>query len=143
MNYETVKYFTNEGYEIHKYRGLIGKYQKALSSTKFFLSLLNISQQVHVNLCVCVHICLSMCMVWSPVLHPPRLSSPLLSGDFKSHTTSLHASGGVGCVQREDEHRGLGSGAVLDHQHFLSSQLPRYGVLRNMMYGVWHIVYGE
>eukprot|EP01039_Chlorochromonas_danica_P002484 gene2484-2722_t len=46
LNYETVKYFTNESYEINKYKSSVFQYQKANTSTQYSLSALNISQQV-------------------------------------------------------------------------------------------------
>lgn len=46
LNYETVKYFTNESYEINKYKSSVYQYQKANTSTQYSLSALNISQQV-------------------------------------------------------------------------------------------------
>jgi ABC-type multidrug transport system fused ATPase/permease subunit len=60
LNYETVKYFTNEGYEVDKYKQLISKYQKAHSSTQFFLSTLNISQQVLFMFLLIMLVCTAM-----------------------------------------------------------------------------------
>jgi ABC-type multidrug transport system fused ATPase/permease subunit len=50
INYETVKYFTGEEYEISRYTSSVRNYQKSNSSTQYSLSALNISQQLFVNL---------------------------------------------------------------------------------------------
>lgn len=49
LNYETVKYFTNESYEIRRFRDSVVKYQKYSSATQYSLSLLNITQSVILN----------------------------------------------------------------------------------------------
>lgn len=46
INYETVKYFTGEEFEISRYVKSVVQYQQYSSSTQLSLSLLNISQQV-------------------------------------------------------------------------------------------------
>jgi len=45
INYETVKYFNAEKYEVERYSSAVGSYQKYSTSTQLSLSLLNISQQ--------------------------------------------------------------------------------------------------
>ena len=45
INYETVKYFTNEDYEIKTYKAVVVKFQQYNALTQVSLSLLNISQQ--------------------------------------------------------------------------------------------------
>lgn len=56
VNYETVKYFTNEGYEVSRYKAAVVQYQQANSSTQYSLSALNVSQQALLNatLLVCM-----------------------------------------------------------------------------------------
>lgn len=45
LNFETVKYFTAESYEVDRYKGSVINLQKFNSSTALSLSLLNVSQQ--------------------------------------------------------------------------------------------------
>lgn len=49
MNYETVKYFTNEDFEMKRFRESVVKFQSYNSKTQFSLSLLNIGQQFFLN----------------------------------------------------------------------------------------------
>ena len=44
-----MKYFTNESYEIRRFRDSVVKYQKYSSATQYSLSLLNITQSVILN----------------------------------------------------------------------------------------------
>jgi ABC-type multidrug transport system fused ATPase/permease subunit len=46
INFETVKYFTGEAFEVSRFKTSVVKYQQFNSSTQLSLSLLNISQQV-------------------------------------------------------------------------------------------------
>jgi len=46
VNYETVKYFTNEQYEVKTFKDMVVQYQQFSSSTQLSMSLLNITQQV-------------------------------------------------------------------------------------------------
>ena len=46
INFETVKYFTGEAFEVERFKTSVVKYQQFNSSTQLSLSLLNISQQV-------------------------------------------------------------------------------------------------
>lgn len=54
INYETVKYFTGEDYEVDRFTKSVRQYQKFNSTTQLSLSALNISQQLFINLTVCV-----------------------------------------------------------------------------------------
>lgn len=49
INYETVKYFTGESFEIDRFVRSVVQFQKYTSSTQYSLSLLNIAQQVRLN----------------------------------------------------------------------------------------------
>jgi len=49
VNFETVKYFTAEGYERDRYRGLVREFQNFSMKTQASLSFLNIIQQLIVN----------------------------------------------------------------------------------------------
>ena len=49
INYETVKYFTGEAFEIERFKKSVVQFQVFSSSTQFSLNVLNISQQVKVN----------------------------------------------------------------------------------------------
>ena len=46
INYETVKYFTGEAFEVSRFKSSVVKFQQYNSSTQLSLSLLNMSQQV-------------------------------------------------------------------------------------------------
>lgn len=46
INFETVKYFNGERFEIDRFKNSVSNYQKSKSSTQFSLSILNISQQM-------------------------------------------------------------------------------------------------
>ena len=46
INFETVKYFTAEKFEIKRFKDAVVKYQQYNSATQFSLSFLNITQQV-------------------------------------------------------------------------------------------------
>lgn len=46
INFETVKYFTNEQYEVERYSKAVGKYQNQSTMTQASLGMLNSSQQV-------------------------------------------------------------------------------------------------
>jgi ATP-binding cassette, subfamily B, heavy metal transporter len=46
LNYETVKYFTNEKWEVDRFADSVEKYQVHMSATSMSLNLLNITQQV-------------------------------------------------------------------------------------------------
>ncbi|CAM9786622.1 unnamed protein product [Ascophyllum nodosum] len=46
VNYETVKYFTNEGFEVARVKESVQEYQRFSVSTQASLSVLNVSQQV-------------------------------------------------------------------------------------------------
>ena len=46
INYETVKYFTGEAFEIQRFTKSVVQYQMYSSSTQFSLNVLNMSQQV-------------------------------------------------------------------------------------------------
>jgi ABC-type transport system involved in Fe-S cluster assembly fused permease/ATPase subunit len=50
INYETVKYFTGEEFEVNRFTHSVREYQKFSSSTQFSSNILNISQQFFVNL---------------------------------------------------------------------------------------------
>ena len=50
INYETVKYFTNEEHEISKYNELLQRYKSITISNRHSLSLLNIGQSVIISL---------------------------------------------------------------------------------------------
>mmetsp|Transcript_32097 Transcript_32097/g.83228 ORF Transcript_32097/g.83228 Transcript_32097/m.83228 type:complete len:806 (+) Transcript_32097:23-2440(+) len=52
INFETVKYFTNEEYERIRYRSAVSKYQSKSMATQASLSVLNIVQQIIVNITV-------------------------------------------------------------------------------------------
>eukprot|EP00667_Euglena_gracilis_P000795 EG_transcript_795 len=54
VNYETVKYFANEEFEKQRYALSIEKYQKFSVAMMASLSVLNMSQQLIVNLCLCL-----------------------------------------------------------------------------------------
>ncbi|CAN0300121.1 unnamed protein product, partial [Discosporangium mesarthrocarpum] len=45
INYETVKYFTNEEYEVSRFKESVKEYQRFSVSTQASLSILNVSQQ--------------------------------------------------------------------------------------------------
>lgn len=45
INYETVKYFTNEKYEVQRVKCSVEEYQRFSVSTQASLSVLNVSQQ--------------------------------------------------------------------------------------------------
>jgi len=49
INFETVKYFTNEQYEIKTFKDMVIKYQQLSSSTQLSAAFLNISQQFILN----------------------------------------------------------------------------------------------
>jgi ABC-type transport system involved in Fe-S cluster assembly fused permease/ATPase subunit len=49
VNFETVKYFTNEDFEVSRFSGAVQAYQKFSVSVQASLSLLNVFQQVLVN----------------------------------------------------------------------------------------------
>jgi ABC-type transport system involved in Fe-S cluster assembly fused permease/ATPase subunit len=59
INYETVKYFTNEQYEIDEYTTSIHKYQKYSVNTAFSLSLLNSTQALVIQACTGVSLVLA------------------------------------------------------------------------------------
>jgi len=61
INFETVKYFTGEDYEIKRFVKSIERYQSGSVNVKASLSTLNISQQVLVQ--ACLAICLSLAIV--------------------------------------------------------------------------------
>ncbi len=46
INYETVKYFTGEAFEVERFKKSVVQYQVHSSSTQFSLNVLNVSQQV-------------------------------------------------------------------------------------------------
>jgi ATP-binding cassette, subfamily B, heavy metal transporter len=46
LNYETVKYFTNEEFEVKRFKDAVVKYQRYNASVQFSLSFLNITQQI-------------------------------------------------------------------------------------------------
>ena len=46
INYETVKYFTNEKFEVNRFSSLVAQYQVKMSTTALSLNVLNITQQV-------------------------------------------------------------------------------------------------
>lgn len=52
INYETVKYFANEEYEVERYTASVKKFQKYSLSTQMSLSLLNTSQSFIMRFCV-------------------------------------------------------------------------------------------
>jgi ABC-type transport system involved in Fe-S cluster assembly fused permease/ATPase subunit len=54
VNYETVKYFANEDWERKRYVKSISDYQKFTVATQASLSLLNLSQQLVIGLCLCL-----------------------------------------------------------------------------------------
>eukprot|EP00948_MAST-09A_sp_MAST-9A-sp1_P003704 g3704.t1 len=54
MNYETVKYFANEEYEIKRYSKAVDQYQNYNVSTRASLSLLNASQQFVCQACLAI-----------------------------------------------------------------------------------------
>ncbi|CAN0506299.1 unnamed protein product, partial [Laminaria digitata] len=45
INYETVKYFTNESYEVSRVKESVQEFQRFSVSTQASLSILNVSQQ--------------------------------------------------------------------------------------------------
>lgn len=45
INYETVKYFTNESFEVARVKQSVREYQRFSVSTQASLSILNVSQQ--------------------------------------------------------------------------------------------------
>ena len=59
INYETVKYFTGELFEVARFKQSVVKYQQFNSSTQLSLSLLNISQQVR----LVIHICCDFVLI--------------------------------------------------------------------------------
>ena len=56
INYETVKYFTGEEFEIDRFKGSVIQYQRFNSSTQLLLGLLNITQQVFIHTLVHLYI---------------------------------------------------------------------------------------
>ena len=76
VNFETVKYFTNEEYEKERFNQAVKGYQKFSVSVQASLSVLNISQQVIVN----------GCLAGSLVLSAAAYKSGRMSiGDFVVH----------------------------------------------------------
>lgn len=77
INYETVKYFTNEAFEIERYSHSIRKFQKYSVSTQASLSLLNSTQQLVIQACSAT----SLCIAAYQVVHDPE---HFRVGDFVS-----------------------------------------------------------
>lgn len=61
MNFETVKYFTAEEFEIKRFVKSIERFQMGSVNVKASLSTLNISQQVLIQACLAT--CLSLAVV--------------------------------------------------------------------------------
>jgi len=59
INYETVKYFTGEAFEIERFVSSVIKYQKFTSSTQLSLNVLNITQQFVLNITLLVTMLIS------------------------------------------------------------------------------------
>ena len=85
INYETVKYFTNESYEVARVKQSVQEYQRFSVSTQASLSILNVSQQfimyatltlgtkcasclLHVFLCRFLASVSAWCMIWYRML---------------------------------------------------------------------------
>lgn len=60
MNYETIKYFSNERYEIESYAKVIEKYQRNSVSVQASLSLLNGAQSVIIQLTTLLALCIAV-----------------------------------------------------------------------------------
>jgi len=58
INYETVKYFANEKFEIKQFKDAVAKYQTYSVSTTASLSLLNVSQQADIQMTVLAGLCI-------------------------------------------------------------------------------------
>ena len=52
INFETVKYFTAEEYERHRFRDSVRKFQKGSVQVQASLSFLNISQKILLQICL-------------------------------------------------------------------------------------------
>eukprot|EP01038_Epipyxis_sp_PR26KG_P012400 gene12400-16632_t len=59
INYETVKYFTGEAFEIDRFKQSVIKYQKFNSSTQLSLSFLNSTQQLILNATLLMTMCIA------------------------------------------------------------------------------------
>ena len=81
INFETVKYFANEGLEVRQFRGAVEKFQSYNIGVQASLSLLNSTQQLDIQLTTLV----SLCLAATTILHLSKESGePLQIGEFVS-----------------------------------------------------------
>jgi ABC-type transport system involved in Fe-S cluster assembly fused permease/ATPase subunit len=59
INFETVKYFTTEDFEVRRYVQSVQQFQKHAVNTQLSLSFLNVSQQTIIALCSAVALCIA------------------------------------------------------------------------------------
>ena len=59
VNFETVKYFANEAYEIERFKKAVVEYQKYNVATQASLALLNVTQQMDVQITMMIALCVS------------------------------------------------------------------------------------
>lgn len=59
INYETVKYFTAESFEVDRYINSVAKYQSFSTTTSYSLSFLNISQSTVIQICTILCLCIA------------------------------------------------------------------------------------
>jgi len=91
INFETVKYFTSEEYEIKRFVKSIGRFQQGSVNVKASLSYLNISQQVLMQACLAT--CLSLAVVSIRNRIDCCLSFGCDLGNSECCSTSEHCTG--------------------------------------------------
>ena len=100
LNYETVKYFTNEKFEIERFTSSVEKYQVQVSATTLSLSLLNVTQQVMFRDHYYLHMykrCLDALMCTQYLL---LTVARFFAVYFESHDDCLHAYFRNSCRKR-------------------------------------------
>ena len=56
LNYETVKFFANEKFEVDRYDSKLAKYEKSALKTDRTLAQLNLGQQMILGLCLMINL---------------------------------------------------------------------------------------